>query len=111
MFDDSGDHLVSVLLLNVEKEENAHLVEQAASLMKRKGDLLGFIGGEIFNSEDRTRVLIITEWSSRHDWSMSQWDSEVSENLVSIVHTASAIDSRTYYSTARISTGNSVAQE
>ena len=111
MFDDSGDHLVSVLLLNVEKEENVHLVEQAASLMKRKGDLLGFIGGEIFNSEDRTRVLIITEWSSRHDWSMSQWDSEVSENLVSIVHTASAIASRTYYSTARISTSNSVAQE
>lgn len=103
MFADSGSHLVSVLLLNVEENESAHLVEQAMSLMKRKGDLPGFVGGDIFQSEDRTRVLIITEWSTRHDWSMSQWDSEVSENLVSIVGTASAIDSRTYYRAARIS--------
>lgn len=102
MFANSGDHLVSVLLLNVEENQTAHLVELAASLMKRKGDLEGFIGGEIFQSEGGTRVLIITEWTSRHHWSMSQWDSEVSENLVSIVQTASAIDSRTYYRTARI---------
>lgn len=109
MFGNSGDHLVSVLLLNVEEKESAHLVEQAASLMKRKGDLPGFIGGEIFQSEDRTRVLIITEWVSRHHWSMSQWDGEVSEHLVSIVQTASAIDSRTYYRSARILTDDSVA--
>lgn len=109
MFGDSGDHLISVLLLNVEEKESALLVEQSASLMKRKGDLPGFIGGEIFQSEDRTRVLIITEWISRHHWSMSQWDSEVSENLVSIVQTAGAIDSRTYYRTARILTDDSVS--
>ena len=109
MFGNSGERLVSVLLLNVEEKESAHLVEQAASLLKRKGDLAGFIGGEIFQSEDRTRVLIITDWASRHHWSMSQWDSEVSEQLVSIVQTAGAIDSRTYFRTARILTDDSAA--
>jgi heme-degrading monooxygenase HmoA len=71
--------------------------------MQHKGDLPGFIEGEIFQSEDRSRLLIITEWTSLHDWSMSQWDRDVSDNLVSIVETAVAIDSRTYYRVGRIS--------
>lgn len=71
--------------------------------MSHKGNLPGFIEGEIFQSDDRSRILIVTEWVSQHDWSMSQWDRAVSDNLVCIVQTASAVDSRTYYREGRIS--------
>ena len=70
--------------------------------MQHKHDLAGFLEGEIFQSEDEQRILIITEWTSRHAWSASQWDQEVAENLVSIVQTASAVDSRTYFRAGRI---------
>jgi heme-degrading monooxygenase HmoA len=102
MLRDFGRHIVSVLLINVAESDTAQLVREAESLMKHKGDLAGFVEGEIFQSEDRSRFLIITEWTSLHDWSMSQWDRDVSENLVSIAETARAIDSRTYYRVARI---------
>jgi hypothetical protein len=103
MLRDSGYHVVSVLLINVAENDSANLVQAATSLINNKGDLPGFIEGEIFQSEDQSRVLIITEWVSQHDWSMSQWDRDVSDSLVSIVQTASAIDSRTYYRAGRIS--------
>ncbi len=103
MVGDSGHHVVSVLLINVAESDSANLVKAATSLMNHKGDLPGFIEGEIFQSEDQSRILIITEWLSQHDWSMSQWDREVSDSLVSIVQSASAIDSRTYYRAGRIS--------
>jgi len=101
MFADSGAHLVSVLLISVAPDECAYLVQQAADMMKHKHDLAGFLEGEIFQSEDRQRILLITEWTSRHAWSASQWDKDVADNLVSIVQTASAIDSRTYFRTGR----------
>lgn len=91
-----------MLLINVATMDSTVILKEVESLMKHKGSLPGFIEGEIFQSADRTRILIITEWSSQHDWSMSQWDKDVSSNLVSIVQTASAIDSRTYYRAGRI---------
>ena len=103
MLRDSGYHVVSVLLINTVEDDSANLVQGAKSLMNRKGDLPGFVEGEVFQSEDQSRILIITEWASQHDWSMSQWDREVADSLVSIVQTASAIDSRTYYRAGRIS--------
>jgi hypothetical protein len=107
MLGKSESHVVSVLLISVAENDNAHLVQEATSLMNHKGDLPGFVEGEIFQSEDRSRILIVTEWASQHDWSMSQWNSEVSDNLVSIVQTASAVDSRTYYRAGRISKNKS----
>jgi|SRR5579862_3468904 len=101
MFADAGAHLVSVLLISVSPDDSAYLVQQAADMMKHKRDLAGFLEGEIFQSEDRQRILLITEWASRHAWSASQWDKEVADNLVSIVQTASAIDSRTYFRAGR----------
>lgn len=101
MFENAGAHLVSVLLISVAPEDCAYLVQQAVDMMKHKHDLAGFLEGEVFKSEDAQRILLITEWTSRHTWSQSQWDKEVSENLVSIVQTASAIDSRTYFRAGR----------
>lgn len=101
MFADAGAHLVSVLLISVAPDDCAYLVQQAADMMKHKHDLAGFLEGEIFKSEDEQRILLITEWTSRHAWSQSQWDKEVADNLVSIVQTASAIDSRTYFRAGR----------
>lgn len=101
MFADSKSRLVSVLLISVAPHDSARLVQQAVDLLKNKGDLEGFLEGEIFQSEDQQRILVITEWTSRHAWSASQWDQEVSANLVSIVQTASAIDSRTYFRAGR----------
>lgn len=102
MFEDAGAHLVSVLLLSVAPNDCGNLAKQATALMQHKHDLAGFLEGEIFQSEDEQRILIITEWTSRHAWSASQWDREVAENLVSIVQTASAVDSRTYFRAGRI---------
>jgi heme-degrading monooxygenase HmoA len=101
MFADEGAHLVSVLLISVAPGDSAYLVQQAAALMEHKRDLDGFLEGEIFESEDEQRILLITEWTSRHAWSASQWDKEVAEHLVSIVQTASAIESRTYFRAGR----------
>jgi heme-degrading monooxygenase HmoA len=101
MFADAGIHLVSVLLISVAPGDCAYLVRQAAALMKHKHDLAGFLDGEIFQSEDKQRILLITEWTSRQAWSASQWDQEVADNLVSIVQTASAIESRTYFRVGR----------
>jgi heme-degrading monooxygenase HmoA len=105
MFKDAGSHLVSVLLISVAPEDCEYLVRQATEMMKHKHDLDGFLEGEVFKSEDCRRILLITEWTSRHAWSDSQWDKDVAENLVSIVQTASAIDSRTYFRAGRITAG------
>lgn len=105
MFKDAGPHLVSVLLISVATDDCDYLVQQAGDMMKHKQDLAGFVEGVVFQSEDRQRILLITEWTSRHAWSASQWDKEVADNLVSIVQTASAIDSRTYFRAARTTLG------
>jgi heme-degrading monooxygenase HmoA len=90
-------------VISVAQSDSEKLIQAATSLMNHKADLQGFIEGEIFRSDDGSRVLIVTEWASQHDWSMSQWDEAVSNNLVSIVQTASAVDARTYYRAGRIS--------
>jgi len=96
------DSMVSVLVLEVSPGESARLVSEAASLMRRKTKLEGFVEGEIFQSDDRTRVLIATEWQSNEAWSRSQWDREVGNAVVAIFTTATAVESRTYYRTARV---------
>jgi heme-degrading monooxygenase HmoA len=94
--------IVSVMLLSVAPDESERLVGEATALMQRKTELEGFIEGEIFQSDDRERVLIVTEWRSKHDWSRSQWDAEVGHAVVAITQTASAVDARTYFRTARV---------
>jgi len=102
MFPNVGAHLVSVLVISVDASGCEEVASEARALMESKSALPGFIEGEVFTSEDRERVLVITEWTSRHEWSASQWDRQVSSNVVSIVESATAVDSRTYFRGGRI---------
>ncbi len=101
MFADSGAHLVSVLVISVDPPDSDAVAAQATALMQNKSTLPGFLEGEIFKSEDRERVLVITEWTSRQEWSASQWDQEVGTNIATISQTAMAVDSRTYFRIGR----------
>jgi heme-degrading monooxygenase HmoA len=88
---------ISVLIFTMAPDETPAFTHQAALVMQRKVPLLhGFVEGAVMANEEKTQVLLVTQWESRDAWSAAQWNDSVSNSLGDFVESASTFEFRTY---------------
>jgi hypothetical protein len=88
---------VSVLLFRIEPEDLPGFAREATLSLERKAPLhQGFVEGIIMMNEQKTEVLIVSQWESRHDWSAAQWDDDLGRTMSDLVQGASSFEIRSY---------------
>jgi heme-degrading monooxygenase HmoA len=80
-------HLVSA---TVEPALNEKLLQPMIDCLSEvAAGLPGFMEGRVFQEDDRTRVIVMTHWATRHAWANAQWD-DVIGKLVATMYSSSA---------------------
>jgi hypothetical protein len=88
---------VSVSIFTIEPEDLPVFAREASLTLERRGPLhRGFVESIIMASERKNEVLIVTQWESRHDWSVSQWDEDLGRTMGDLVESAKTFDFHSY---------------
>lgn len=88
---------VSVVVFTVEPEDVPGFAREASLALQRTAPIhSGFVEGIVMANDQRTQVLVISQWASRHDWSIAQWDEDIGHTLSDLVEGASKFDVHGY---------------
>jgi quinol monooxygenase YgiN len=83
---DSGEYtkpVVSVMKVKIDPKDAAGLLAKTLDALAAEGskNLPGFLAAQVLLSVDNKIIVVLSEWSDRHAWGKSRYDSIV-ESLV-----------------------------
>jgi hypothetical protein len=88
---------VSVLIFTIEPDDLPAFAREASLAVQRQAPMhQGFVECIVMANEPKTEVLIVTQWESRHDWSVAQWDEDVGRTITNWVESGKGFDVRSY---------------
>lgn len=71
----SEHHVISMVTFKVTDRNSRAVAETAGTvLQQRLPQIPGFVEGTVLASEDKTRIVVLTEWESRECWADAEWD-------------------------------------
>jgi heme-degrading monooxygenase HmoA len=96
--DDANDApRVSVYVVRIEPKESAALLERIHKTLKYEVEnLQGFLEAHVLVSDDHSRILIESLWSTRQDWSHSRWDAVVQAAMGHLHQSSESVDLKFY---------------
>ena len=80
-------------------QQTAHTAQTRAPLVP------GFIEAAVLGSEDKTRLLIFSHWTTRDAWAVAQWDDELGRAVADLAKSATSYDVRSFVPIAIIRPG------
>jgi len=94
---DENAPLYMVRLVEVAPERFERLYGEIASFMDGPGaDLPGIVETHIFGSVNRTRIFILAQFGTHHDWVRAQWDARLGELLEEITENSETLEFNLY---------------
>ncbi len=79
------NRIVSVVTFNVTPDTFGPVYREAGLLMERRLPTIpGFIEGMLLANETKTRIIAMSEWTSRYSWAVAQSDEDVARTLADI---------------------------
>lgn len=88
---------VSVVILTIESGDLPSFSREATLAVQRRAPLHhGFIEGVVMTNEERTELLIVSQWETRDDWAAAQWDADIGRTIGDLAENASAFRFRSY---------------
>lgn len=88
---------IAVSIYTVATENLSAFEASARSTIERDAAVLnGFREGVVMTSEDRTQVLIVTQWDSKQAWVSAEWEPRIGKAVAGFVKDATAYDVRTF---------------
>ena len=89
--------LFVVRLVEVAPENFERLYGEIASFMDGPGaDLPGVVETQVFGSVNSTRIVILVQFSTHHDWVRAQWDAHLGELLEEIAENSETLEFNLY---------------
>ncbi|MGA8533330.1 MAG: antibiotic biosynthesis monooxygenase [Candidatus Tumulicola sp.] len=89
--------LVTALVFDVTPAQFANVTGECKLFTERKARTIpGLIDTALLGNEERTRVLVLSQWESKDAWAKSRWDHEVGVVLSDLVEGSSAFDVGTF---------------
>ena len=89
--------LYMVRLVEVAPERFERLYGEIASFMSGPGaDLPGVVETQVFGSVNRTRIFIVAQFRTHHDWVRAQWDARLGEFLEEIAENSETLEFNLY---------------
>lgn len=77
----AGTSVIATWTFEVDPEDFEDLATHAKVAIGQLPPLSGWLGAEVLGSEDRTRILVISEWESRDAWARGQWNESIGKVL------------------------------
>ena len=62
----------------------------------------GFLDGRVLESDDGTRIIVVTQWETRHAWAQAEWNDAFGKMVVELHQSAERVDTLTAYERAAI---------
>jgi heme-degrading monooxygenase HmoA len=88
---------VPVLVFGLDPEDLPSVAREVAMVAKRKGPLMdGFIECVTMTNEDKTQLLVVSLWESKHAWGAAQWDEDVGRVVADAMERSASFELRTY---------------
>ena len=92
-----AETFVHVWLATVESQTADEVVELFRETARQAMPALhGLKSVRVLVSEDRTRIVCLTEWEGPHDWGRAQWDAKIQDSVVAMFRTTKHVDSQAY---------------
>jgi hypothetical protein len=84
---------VSVVAFTIAPDQLPGFARESEMLMRRCVPACrGFMEGLVMVNEDKTRMLIVTQWESREAWIAAEWNEAVSGSLADMVESAKGFE-------------------
>jgi heme-degrading monooxygenase HmoA len=88
---------ISVMILAVSPEDMPAIAREATLAMQRTVPVMhGFIEGMVMANEQKTEVLLVTQWDSKDSWSAAEWDDALGRTVSDLVEGSKATQYHTY---------------
>ena len=86
-----------VLLIEVTSERyNTILRETAADVSRLASKLGGLMRVDLYGTDDRTHILVVSDWVDNVAWGKAQWDDDVQNCVVARFSAARRVHSKLY---------------
>ena len=86
-----------VLLMEVESEQYDQILRDTSADVQRLGSKIdGLLGADLYATDDRTHVLVLSHWVDDTAWSKAQWNDDVQNAVVARFTSAQVVHSRLY---------------
>ncbi len=94
---DMKTKFVAVFVFGVSADDLPGVAREATLSMQRQLPLFqGFTEGIVMATEDKTQLLIVTQWDSRESWAASRWNDNIEHILSDMVESTGAFQVHTY---------------
>jgi heme-degrading monooxygenase HmoA len=94
---DVNTRFIAVSTYHVAAENFARVTQAATRLMEREISALdGFCEGAVITDEEKTRMLLVTQWSSKHDWAQAFWEPRIGDAVAGFVEDATKYEVQTF---------------
>lgn len=87
-----------VLLMTVPPAEYERIVRETSTDVRRLAtNLAGLVRAEVYGSDDRREVLILSGWTDAKSWAHAEWDPGVQDLVVDRFKDAQSVHSKLYH--------------
>jgi hypothetical protein len=94
---DVKTRFIAVSTYHVAEENFAKVTEAASRLMEEEvSQVEGFFEGAVIIDEAKTRMLLVTQWSSKHDWAQAFWEPRIGDVVAGFVEHATKYEVQTF---------------
>lgn len=94
---DINAKFVTVLIFQCDPGNLPAIADEAQLTIERKAPMIGgHIETILMANEEKTQLLVVSLWESRHAWSAAQWDQDVGRMITDTVEATISFEVRTY---------------
>ncbi|HEY2473251.1 MAG TPA: antibiotic biosynthesis monooxygenase [Candidatus Cybelea sp.] len=93
----AGTSVIATWTFEVNPADFDALATHARLAIDQLPPLSGWLGSEVLGSEDRTRILVLSEWESRDAWARGQWDVSIGKVLEAFTRRGRSQEFRLYF--------------
>jgi hypothetical protein len=86
-----------VMLMEVQSEQYDQILRDTSADVQRLGSKIdGLLAADLYATDDRTHVLILSHWVDEAAWSKAQWNDDMQNAVVARFTSAHVVHSRLY---------------
>jgi quinol monooxygenase YgiN len=86
-----------VLLMEVQSEQYDQILRDTSADVQRLGSKIdGLLGADVYATDDRTHILLLSHWVDDAAWGKAQWNDDLQNVVVARFTSAHVVHSRLY---------------
>jgi heme-degrading monooxygenase HmoA len=82
---DAEKHVVAIVTFDITAAELDRVSSEVrTAFQSRLPSIPGFVEGMLLVNEETTQVRVVTEWRSKEDWALAEWDETIQRTVAKL---------------------------